>query len=199
MRGRRNRKVMRLQMVGGQPNQQVIAGTTAATMLVYPQNTLLGGSVGGVNVQAASKLAKDIMLHGVTLYSEVCCTGGTPGTIPFLFINESLWIDSVNWAGGLTYTPAHSTPWMDTNEWTTVNSPAGVPDKILHLRQALLYKVAGTQTSSSNNWGVHHVRVRRRIEQSEALILSLDVTNQDNVSGNFDYNFLAILHVSFDV
>lgn len=197
-RGRRSRRVMRLQITGGQPNQQLTAGNTAVTVDLRPQATLLGGNVGGINNYSANKLAKSMMLHGVTWYSEICCTGGTPGNVPFFYLNEALWIQNAGWAGGSTYNPAFIQQWMNTNEWSEQVAPAGQPDKILFHRMGLMYKVAGNQMSLSNNWGVHHVRVRRRLEQADALCVSMDIFNQDTNAGNWDYNYTGILHISFE-
>lgn len=196
-RGRRKRKVMRLQITGGQPNQQLTAGVSALTVDLRPVQSLLGGSVGGVNSYGAAHIVKDIVLHGVTWFSDVCITGGSPGNVPFFYVNEALWIQNAGWSGGLTYTPAFPTQWQNQNEWSNQEGVAAIPDKILFQRMGLIFKVAGSQMSLSNNWGVHHVRVRRRLEQADALTVSMDVFNQDTTAGNWDYNYTGILHLSY--
>lgn len=161
MRRRKTRNINTLQIV--QAPLTLVGATNAYSLVesVYSFNGLLGATG---NWGAAK--AKEIVIHGIDCYSDgIEQSGGTNGN-PIVF-SEYCYIDALLPSGGTAHSFANFT---NENEWSAVTNPNTLPDRIQWRRQCILDGGLGFVVSSSNTWQPVHSRLKRRVNQSDALV-----------------------------
>lgn len=181
-----NRRVTTLQISVPALNINATAAATNAVETLFAVEALFGNA----GVFGAAVGVKEVILHGIDCYSDAVVTAGPGNGIAVLF-TEAWYVCETNTAGVST----HNGSWATlTNEWSSAVDRRVVPDRIMYRRQGIVNGALGDQVSESNNWNPVHSRMKRKLLQSEMLVLHWELSNPNGgVTASVNASMLAVV------